>query len=303
MNNQIYYNKYLKYKEKYNNLKLKKINGGTKGLDLKYKYDQIHFWMHQFEEHAVVISLAIEPDPDPQPNSVSVFHSEASMLKAKGIELHKRAKEYLDRVFVSKGIDENKIVLDESDYAKLNFSQSDISEAEIIVDDIRKYKINVINVIKECEANRKWLGWIMESLVQHMIDELDFYGKIIQTGSDLNNSYNVPEQISFWTKINAEHVGMASHFLDITYENDTAFRNAYENYYKAQEYIGKNRDQPINISAELQTYINTLVNITEETRNKLEQGQLKSVINPDIAFHDVREAERSQLAIQSLKNK
>lgn len=322
-----YYAKYIKYRNKCNNLK-RKVNSRTQmggrflkgGVIHRDKLDQVHFWLHQFDEHVVIISLGIEVDPDKlNPPKVSMvrptykpnpYVDNAGELKAKGIELHLRIKEFMDRVFVSKGIDEEKVILDEGDFSRLGTEELSadaiLSEASGLVNEISEYKQTVLNTIKNAQGSRKWLGWIMESLVQHMIDELNNFQRIIKSGSDINNDFTDPsilEQISFWTKINAEHVGMASHMLDITYENDTDFRNAYENYFRAQEFIGFNRNEPTNLTPELQAYISTLDIIQQQTKDKIDAGALKSIIHPDLAHHDVREMERAKAALQILSTK
>jgi hypothetical protein len=293
----------MKYKNKCNNLR--RQLGGSDSYDLnKLKLDQIHFWMHQFEEHITMIVLGIETNPDPTKSAPYVDN--AHELKSEGIKLRTTIKGFMDKIFNSKGIDKNKIVLDESDYKKLakdSFDDITISEADKLTRQIRDYKQKILDTIKFAQQNKRWLGWLFQSFVQHMVDELDNYEKIIKTGSDIQNGHNIEEQISFWTKINAEHVGLASHLLDIDYANDADFRNAYENYVKAQHFIGPNRDRPVKLTDELQAYLITLDGITHETRNKLESGQLKSIIHPDLAFHDVREAERAKVALQNLAQK
>jgi hypothetical protein len=325
-----YYAKYIKYRNKCNNLKKEVSTRGQTQLggrrqqrggnpNIYNKIDQVHFWLHQFEEHATIIALGIESDPDANnptkpcnngsnpPKNPPPYFSDASELKLRGIQLHLAIKDYLNELFVCKGIDENKIVLDQGDFNKLGTNvdslNGKVSEASGLVQQVLEYKQLVISRIKEGEASKKWLGWIQESLVQHMIDELLFYQDIIKTGSDIlndNTDRSIEQQISFWTKINAEHVGTASKLLDIDYSNDADFRNAYENYFMAKNFIGKNRDQPTNLTAQLQEYLNTLDTIQHETKRKIDSGELKSVIHPDLAFHDVREAERAKAALPSL---
>ena len=283
-NQDYYYAKYLKYKNKYKEFKntLESQSGGA--LSTRELLDEIHFWLHQFEEHALFLHLGIVTNLD---------------LKQKGLVLNQRARQHLQNMFVSKGIDEHKIALDESDFAKLgNDVQGNIDQALSIVAEIKKYKQQVLAAIIEAEENGSWIGWIYQSFAEHVLLELDFFQKMA-----MGTVPSVRAQCIFWNRINAEHVGMASHFLDPTFENDEDIAKADTQYHECHPENPRKpapTDDNQFLVLTLQC-IDQLDVLQRETERKVTNGEAKSVIHPTLAAHDVREGLRAKYALSRLR--
>jgi len=274
------YKKYLKYENKINELKqsFNSIQHGgspAKSIDnnVKYVIDEIHFWGNQICEHTLFMHLGIVADES---------------LNKRGIELHEQLQKYLDKTF--KGIDQYKIVLDDTDFAKLDLTNTQyIDEAYVLFDKVEKYKLDVLAKIK----SGKWIGWLFASFIEHILEELQEL-KLRTIGP----APSIHKQVAYWNEMNGEHAGFASHLLDPELKNDKLVSKAstFEH-----ELLGLH-------DSKLKQFIELSINKTKEfdkfskeTQKAVHDNKVSSIIHPMLIDHDVREGERSMYCLKILK--
>jgi len=124
---------------------------------------------------------------------------------------------------------------------------------------------------------------------------LDFFSAKIS-----NNPWSKKDELVFWSEINAEHVGTASHLLDPDYKNDDIFKKAYDLHHEFP-YV-KEKAQTNQFYLELsRRFVEILDKFQSETKLKVEKRSIDSTINPNLANHDDRESKRALLVLDSLK--
>jgi hypothetical protein len=269
-----YKTKYFKYKEKY--IALKKLQAGG-SVDDSEVIDEMHFWGHQMIEHALFLHLGLED----------------MGLKARALELHKKWQMAMDEAFASKGIEEEKIVLDSSDLAKL--AGTDFSPIIRLLSELKDFKQQVVDRLSKGE----WIGWVYQSLAEHTMKELVHMEKKVN-----KQSYPVLDQIDFYNTINAEHTGVTSHWFDPDPQNDEDMARALELFHKGVKMVEnhKQAEQQLYLKLSLD-YADELGQFEKKTKNRVNSHTVKSIIHPTMIAHDVREGDRSVYCLKRLQGK
>jgi len=285
-----HYNKYLKYKNKY--LQYKNSYHQTAGN--KYnneQIDEIHFWGQQMSEHAEFLYLGIED----------------ANLKNKGLELHTLWQTFMTDNFDSKGISsKGKIVLDDSDFAKIN--SNNYNNLDYLIVQLREYKQEII---RQLDAG-KWLGWIYSLFVKHMLTELEYF-------NDKLNNIVLPreEEIRFYNTMNAQHAGIIAHLLGPDLENDSLISKANRLYHKI---TNLSHLETNSVVKKVDEFYHKIVTDGEDTFLKLSlddakeldvfnnqiktaitSNQVKSIIHPVLINHIIYAGKRSIYVLENIK--
>lgn len=285
------YLKYLKYKNKYNALKQNNnLTGGANDDQNQISsdiIDQIHFWGHQSVEHSLFLHLGIED----------------KALKEQALNLHKKWKEYMDKVFGD--IDEHKIVLEINDITKVKVNSIDMNTLLSLINELKTFKEHIIARLEGGE----WLGWLWASYVKHILRELNHFN------DKINKKYtSVSEEIEFWNKTNSEHAANESHLIEpapqfkkFVVEADLLSKNPDDLLKEAdaQSKDFKNLDigekhSLLNLSLK---YATELDQYHKNTQTKIQGKKYFSIINPTLIDHVVREGERSIYELNLLQYK
>ena len=289
-----YREKYLKYKQKYDNLMQNKYNGqsfdlakGGKSVQVmvhrdlqqmnnaKGKLDNIHFWGNQIREHMLFFHLGLE----------------VPELKKQALELHEYWNKYLLESFEKKNIQANKIILDDSDFQKLG-DLNPLIQKEVLAVLLDK-TMNFKKTIRAKLEAGQWIGWIYLSFAKHVIKEAEFFVKKIK-----DEPISVEEEIKFWNDVNGEHMGLASHLLDPEFENDALIAKANA-FYHQHKILNQNVDKTfLDLSIK---FTEELSKFAKETQVAVHNGSVHSLIHPMLIDHDVREGERSMKMLQKMK--
>jgi len=241
----------------------------TKNEKDRIVIDDIHFWSHQMEEHAEFMYLGlVEPS-----------------LKNRSMEFKKIYEDYHNRHFMSKGIEEHKLILDDSDFQKLK-EDLDINEIVKINEEFKKFKEGIIDRLKKGE----WLGWLWQSFIQHLLDELNYFNGKIQLKYD-------GDEVQFWNKMNADHVGSGGHLLDPDFKNDELIVKSFNLYHELQKMDKGEKEQLIHMSL---NYAKELDVFHKKTQDAVINHKIDSVIHPLLIEHIVREGERSIYSLTKL---
>jgi hypothetical protein len=232
--------------------------------------DEIHFWGQQMMEHSLFLHLGIED----------------TILKSKGLELYQKWKFYMDTTFINNGIQYDKVVLDQSDLNKLSNVIIEGSNIFGLIDELRNYKLTLIDLLKKGQ----WIGWLWLSFVKHILRELEFFNL------RLNGVRLTPSTEAFyWNVTNSEHLGAGSHLIDPMFENDKVISKADTFYHDILKLMPDETPQYLDLSLK---YSIELDKFNTETKKKIENNTLKSVIHPTLADHIGRESKRSLYFLQ-----
>ena len=168
---------YFKYKRKYESL-LNQLGGA----DLQISIDnEVFFWGNQMLEHAIFMSLGLEPNESKQ-EACKLFEQWKRFMEDTFIQYNK-AK---DQIFI-RGLENTNI-----DIKKLNTL---LDETILFID-----KVQQANV---------WSGWLYPSLLQHMKEETEYFkGKVNNRGKDVKG------EIEYIIKHHMEEIGVTAKLLD-----------------------------------------------------------------------------------------
>lgn len=294
--------RYLKYKNKYLNLQKKLIRqrkqrGGAKGMIFPLE-DEIHFWGRQLMEHTLFLYLGLE-DGD---------HS----LKNEAFELHQTWKKYMQSSFYDKGIIVNltTIVLTKNDLAKITNIR--IDQVNDLIEKTEVFTNKIIEILN----TGLWIGWIFPWLAKHMLKETIYFKRKIN-----GPEYSVDEEIHFANDHHAEELGVTAQLIDPepaqqkiidivkSYVTITMseLKNNTEPFPKSwtaeDEAILKgleSSDQATFLALSIK-YGDELTQFADDTGQKIESNQLKSIISPILAHHVHREFARFTETLKKLQ--
>lgn len=286
--------KYLKYKKKYFNLKnLNKTQRGGTIFDI---HDEIHFWGRQMSEHALFLYLGLE----------DVDH----VLKNEAFEIHTKWNNFMNTIFYNKGITvtSKTVFLNGEELGKLdNISISDVTDLINLIEQFQ-------NKILENLNQGKWIGWVYPSLVRHMLKENVYFKRKIN-GPQLN----LKEEIDFANDHHSTEMGVTAQLIDPSPEQQPiidivrsyALKNMSmiknDNFPKWSEDDEnilkglKHSDDDTILTLSLR-FGKELTKFAEDTGQKIDSKQLKSIISPILANHAYREFARSAETLNSYKN-
>jgi hypothetical protein len=294
-----YQSKYLKYKQKYYNLlKQNSLFGGFLNLknDLKYKIDNAHFWGNQMSEHCLFLHLAIEN------GQLKDKFIDNSQLKSKLLDMHKNWENLLTKTFDKKGIDRNKIVLEDNDYVNLKLDKFEFDKFIKLTEELETIK----KEIKERRLKGEWMGWIYVSFICHMLRELQYFKSKL-----VGKKFYPQLVIDFWNLTNAEHASLSGQLLDHDMQNDIEIKKANEFY---QEFMKLSPEDPISfdpsksqllvLSIKKKDVLKRFFDESfEQTKNlfifekaaqsAINSNQVNNIIHPKLMDHEIRENERS----------
>lgn len=296
MNN---YEKYLKYKSKYLDLKNSNQYGGQRYI----LQDEIYFWSRQMMEHFLILYLGLDDDN----------------LKGGAFELHNKWKKFIDHNFTERGVkpDIDTVFLTQFDLAKLG--EIDIDTVNRLIDATDKYKNKLIDILEQ----GKWVGWIFVSMVEHMLKETMYFKRKVN-GPD----FDVQEEIHFINDHHATELAATAQMIDpnplqqknieitrsyaqktmsllklsgspIAIESSEPFPRQWS---LRDEEILKGlepSDQATLLKISLK-YSQELTDYTKDTGMKIDSGELKSIIHPLLAHHIYREIARMTNTLQQL---
>ena len=145
--------------------------------------------------------------------------------------------------------------------------------------ELKEFKVHVLRRLNSGE----WLGSAFPSFVDHILRELIYFEEKLN-----GRVFTEQEEVEFWNGINADHAGFASHLLDPT---EVALTD------KADETSKKIRSLPVaNVVLALEAG-KELSDFNKQTLHAAMSNKVKSVINPDLLKHVIREGEHGQAVL------
>jgi len=287
------FEKYIKYKHKYLHIK-NQIGGHTKKFSIE---DEIFFWARQMMEHALFLYLGLEDDKN--------------KLKNEALELNKEWENFLNDKFPFIKINEipEKVFLTQDDESKIHIKGS-LDMVNNLIGKTIKFKTNVDNMLK----SGKWIGWIYPSLIQHMLDEANYFKKKIN-----GDEYTIDNEIEF---INHHHEGelsVTAQLIDPDPEqqkiidkvksyvkdlSDLQHDPSNIRYLSIKKELFKNLNptERTNMLMISLIFSRELTNFAKETGEKIKNNKLKSIISPILANHIYREFVRFTETLRYLEN-
>lgn len=310
------YQKYLKYKKKYTDLKNLKnqLHHQSGGLNLDTNFsiqDEIHFWGRQMAEHTFFLYLGLE---DVKVENVKVENIKPG-LKGSAFELLAKWKHFMNQNFYDKGIKINNetIFLTPEDITKVgNIDTNELNKLNELINDTSKFNGEVISVLN----SGQWIGWIFPSLVEHMQIETDYFRRKVN-----GPEYKPEEEIKFINDHHGGEMGVAAQLIDpnpaqqkiIDIVRSYALKTMAElkagtsltgadaagekfprQWTKADENIlkGLSPGEQATLLYLSIRYSQELTDFAKDTGDKIESNQLKSIISPVLAHHVHREFAR-----------
>ena len=302
------YNKYLKYKNKYVSLKNKTYQQQRGGANIFPINDEIHFWSRQLMEHSLFLHLGLEE----------------LNLKKEALESQMKWKHFLNANFYDKGVRVNldTIILTPADLAKVDDIDIDKFNRDYL-EPMIEFNTKVVNILK----TGKWVGWIFPALAEHMLKEANYFNRKVN-----GPAYTLDEEIEFDNTHNAEEIGTSANLIDPNPEQQktidlvrsyalkamSKFRAGQalsmdgpmdpsepfpQDWTKEQEDYLKglnNTDKKMLLELSIR-YGKELTDFANDTNQKIEANQLKSVINPILGKHVYREFARFTETLKALQ--
>jgi hypothetical protein len=281
------YDKYLKYKKKYLELKDRlrsRMTGGANGVfPLE---DEIFFWSRQMMEHLQLLWLGLE---DPRLE-----------LKKEAFELSKEWTNYLKKNFVEKGIElkPDLVVLTPENLQLVG--QLDPAPVVAMIDKTQKYQDKLLSVL----GKNEWIGWIFPSLALHMQSETIYFRRKVA-----GPAFVPEEEVAFINNHHKEETNTTAHLLDPADENIPLVQKLHAYAAKTMpewSEMDKKVLQGMDITEQATLlklsikYSQELTAMAEELGMKIDAKQIKSIISPVLAHHIGREFNRFTLTLKAL---
>lgn len=302
--------KYLKYKKKYLKNKNNKYYQTAGSLLYFPLNDEIHFWGRQIMEHAFFLYLGLEE----------------TELKKRAFNLWTLWKSFLDENFYKKGIVINIKTIELTDNDLKKVSKIDIANLlKYYIEPMVEFNTRVVENL----SSGKWIGWIYISLANHMLSEIQYFHKKI-----IGKSMTINEEVEYINEHNSGEIGVTAQLIDPspqqqqTIDLARSYATRSMSKYKAghvlsldgpsnstekfpfmwtkedEEFLkGMNTTEQkkmIDISIR---YSDELTKFAEDTNEKIESNELKSVINPVLGWHVYREFFRFTLTLKRIVKK
>jgi len=219
-------------------------------------------------------------------------------IKNHALDLHNKWKKLMKTTFISKGVDPNKIVLESDDILKV--TKIDENKLMSLIDESHKLNDEIIFLLEKNE----WIGWIFLSFAKHLQEETNYFKNKI-TGQQMT----AKDEIAYINHHHMTEMGVTEKMIDPSPANDAlAAKIKIFSEGKIQK-INNNDVILLNNldNDEIQSMLNLslkyskeLVAFAKETGAKIDNKQLKSIINPVIAHHIEREFERFTYVLETL---
>ena len=281
------YEKYLKYKKKYLELRqnsLRRMEGGGNGIFPIE--DEIFFWSRQITEHMLLLFLGLE-DPTQE-------------LKQQAFQLYRQWMAYLKTNFLDKGIEAKPdLVVLAPDNLKL-IGQLDTNEILELINQTEEYQTRLLSIL----GRNEWIGWIFPTLLMHMQKETIYFKRKL-----IGPPFTPEEEIAFINTHNGEEIGATGQLIDPAPENTALIQKAHAyasktmpEWSEADKKILQGMDvteQATLLRVSLK-YSKELTDMAAETGMKIDARQIKTIISPVLAKHIYREFARFTLTLQAL---
>ncbi len=305
------FNRYLKYKKKYvdlkNRLNTKSQKGGHNGTIFPLD-DEIHFWGRQMTEHVMILFLGLE-DND-------------GKLKNKAFELYQRWKNFMTKTFYDNGVvvTIKTVFLTPEDLAKVN-GRIKLSDVNDLIQQTISFKSEIINILEQ----GKWIGWIYPSLAKHMLQEAEYFNRKVN-----GPAFSLMEEIQFSNNHHSTEMGATAQLIDpepsqqviidivrsYALKKMSAMRTTgsltgiessqpFPHVWTPEEEAvlqGLRPDEETNYLMLSLRFSEELEAFAEDTGQKIEKNMLKSTISPALAHHVHREFVRFTETLRQLQN-
>ncbi|XWV25898.1 hypothetical protein QJ857_gp1183 [Tupanvirus soda lake] len=324
------YQRYLKYKNKYidlkNELMHRKQRGGTNGTNFPL-IDEIHFWGRQMMEHVLLLFLGLQDnDADANKEMNSKQNAPQTDVTAKGqlknqaFELFQRWKQFMASTFYDKGVNVTMetIFLSEDNLAKVD----DVSLERVneLIQNTIDFKGLVINTLEQ----GRWIGWIYPSLAKHMLQEAVYFKRKVN-----GPAFTPLEEIQFSNLHHSTEMGATAQMIDpdpaqqaiIDVVRSYALKRmstlratgsltglesaqAFPKDWSAEEEAilqGLRPSEETNMLMLSIRFSEELTQFADETGQKIERNELKSIISPALAHHIHREFARFTETLRQLQ--
>lgn len=302
----MYQRKYEKYKNKYE--KIIEQLGGEIVLNVQpfHPVDEIHFWSKQMMEHSLFMHLGLENHE----------------LKTLADSLCSKWKKFLHKTFYSKKIvvDDKTVFLSDDDIKKIG--NVDKHKVDKLINQTLSFNKNIIETLQ----SGKWLGWIYISLAEHMQEETEYFKNKID-----GKYFSIDDEIKFANHHHSGEMGVTAQLIDPCEEQqiiiDVVRSYALKNMSKFNKHIhlanttdAKKMLFPKNWSEKEESILkgavptdstnmlmlaikfgDEIIEIAEDTGNKIDSHQLKSNISTILAKHAYREFVRLNETLRRLR--
>lgn len=286
------FEKYMKYKKKYLQLRSGTNNFSGGGGGASDKLDEVYFWGTQILEHFKIFYLATTPDEfldvkglDPNIKDIASMLTESKRLSAefkqKAATIFQAWKNILDSLFVNNGIELKKINLT-ADQIKIVNSKYPNALNNIIL--LTEESIAYKQKYYETQQKGYWLGWLVPAFANHTKEEAEYLLKKLT-----DKPMSKEEEIAFFNK-NVEDLELSKKFINPTQKYEIG---------KAKELI-EIGNKPLDLLDSIK-YNKDLQQFYDSSLPKLKTGQLLSAINAELACHNERETRRAQYVLSKFK--
>ena len=283
------YDRYLKYKNKYMELKgdgrRRQQTAGAKNGPFPIE-DESHFWSRQMTEHALFLFLGLE--------------DKGNSLKIEANQLFIAWKKFMKETFWEKGVDPKPdlITLTAEDLQKVG--TVDVNDTLFLIDLSEKFQTKLLD---QYLRKNEWVGWIFVSLAEHMQKETAYFKRKL-TGP----AFSQAEEIEFANQHHSEEMGATAQLLDPAPENNATIEKVRSYATKTMAnwspadlkiLLGMDVTEQATLLKLSIDFGNELTKFAEETGQKIDNKQLKSIISPILAHHNHREFARFTQTLKS----
>ncbi|XWV24661.1 hypothetical protein QJ856_gp1123 [Tupanvirus deep ocean] len=322
------YQRYLKYKNKYIDLKneLRKQRGGTNGSNFPLN-DEIHFWGRQMMEHVLLLFLGLQDnDADAnkemnrKQNTSQTDVTTKGQLKNQAFELFQKWKQFMASTFYDKGVNVTMetIFLSEDNLSKVG--DIPLDRVNELIQNTIDFKSLVINTLEQ----GRWIGWIYPALAKHMLQEAIYFKRKVN-----GPAFTPLEEIQFCNIHHSTEMGATAQMIDpdpaqqaiIDVVRSYALKRmstlratgslsglesaqAFPKDWSAEEEAilqGLRPSEETNMLMLSIRFSEELTQFADETGQKIERNELKSIISPALAHHIHREFARFTETLRQLQ--
>lgn len=298
--------------------------------------DEIYFWGSQFTEHPLFLAVGLSPDTtleklirdvnNSEPNDNTKLKSDETVVKAKqevvvkklqkrGEDLHTEWVKFLEKIFDPKTIPLKGISLTQEQInsvkEKTNY-QVNLKDVFTHIRNLKKYKEDIRVLL---EDDKEWIGWVFVSMVKHMLRELKFLE------DKLNDNISESQEIEF-CNFHAEDIGASGHLIDPDPKNDADINKASRLFHlmfkiqkkaqlseteKEEFQMHTHNIQQFNEPAQFlllsKLFVERLNAFTQESENKIINGEADTIIHPTLIKHVNRESKRALYVLGKIEEK
>lgn len=318
--NNINHEKYFKYKKRYLNLKNQSRSKTQQGGLNESKFsliDEIHFWGRQMMEHTLLLFLGLQDndnDIKKEMNNTQLYGPRRDIdtngsLKNQAFELFQTWKQFLQKSFYDKEINVTMetVFLTQNDIAKFESDNIPIDNVNELIQNTIKFKTLVVNTLNQNE----WIGWIYPALAEHMLQEAEYFNRKVN-----GPVFTTLEEIQFCNLHHSTEMEATAQLFDPN-PAQQAIIDVVRSYALkkmttlSKEWTKKEEEILQGIAPSEETnmlmlsirFSEELTEFANETGQKIEKNELKSIISPALAHHIHREFVRFTETLKKLKER